>query len=118
MTTNFESKTIKPNRSVPLRFIGAMIAETQWDTRNGDWMAFIIYETRGGAYIAVTEGNVPGNPDRVERTATVVIPIVGEAGERDENAMRIAVLAHFEFHDRAKAMLKRELGWSPFIEVQ
>ena len=45
-------------------------------------------------------------------------PIYDDAGERDETAMQIAVLQHWDFHDRAKAVLKRDLGWSPWVKVE
>lgn len=121
MTTEHKPKTVKPSRSVPIRFIGRVIAETEWTTRHDSWMRFTVYETRGGAYIAVTEGSVPGKPDHIDRTATVVEPIYDEAGQFgdiDAVAMQIAVLEHYEFHDRAKQMLKNELGWSPFVTVE
>ena len=136
--TDFLKKTLKPTTSAPVRFVGRIIAETEWDTRDGCWMRFTVWETRGGAYIAQISGDVPGKPDQVHCSVTVVEPILKATGkterviedhkpgiieskrpvlERDETAMQIAVLQHFDFHDRAKAMVKRELGWAPVIEV-
>lgn len=117
MTEEFQAKTLRPTTSAPVRFKGRIIAETEWNTREGCWMRFTVWETRGGAYIAQISGDVPGKPDQVHCTVGVVEPIYDEDGERDEIAMQIAVLDVFDFHDRAKAMLKRELGWSPVIEV-
>ena len=117
MTTQFDPKTLKPSRGAPVKFIGRIIAETQWDTKDGCWMRFTVWETRGGAYIAQISGDVPGNPDQVHCSVSVVEPITDDAGERDETAMQIAVLAGFDWHDRAKAMLKRELGWAPVVKV-
>ena len=116
--TEYQNKTLKPSMGAPVRFTGRIIAETQWDTRDGCWMRFTVWETRGGAYIARIDGDVPGKPDQVHCKVGVVEPIIVSAdGERDEIAMQIAVLDHFEWHDRAKAMLKRELGWAPVVEV-
>ena len=115
--TEYKATTLKPSRSVPVRFKGKIIAETEWDTYDGCWMRFTVYETKGGAYIAEISGDVPGKPDQVHRTVTVVEPIEDADGERDETAMQIAVLDGFEWHDRAKRMLKGELGWSPWVEV-
>ena len=111
MTEEYQAKTLKPSRGAPVRFKGRIIAETEWDTRDGCWMRFTVWETRGGAYIAQISGDVPGKPDQVHCSVTVVEP------HPNPTAMQIAVLQHFDFHDRAKAMLKRELGWSPVIEV-
>lgn len=115
--TEFQPKTLRPSRSAPVRFKGRIIAETEWDTKDGCWVRYTIWETKGGAYIAEAAGDTPNKPDQVWRDVTVVEPIVDEAGKRDENAMQIAVLGAYDFHDRAKAMLKRELGWSPYLEV-
>lgn len=148
--TEFQPKTLKPSRSAPVRFIGRIIAETQWDTRDGCWMRFTVWETKGGAYITEIAGDAPGRPDQVHCTVGVVEPIykpsdnsgwlqeinanlrgeqtaaaafkeldqaIQQSPVRDDIAMQIAVLGHFDFHDRAKAMLKRELGWAPYIEV-
>ena len=138
--TEFQPKTLRPSRSAPVRFVGRIIAETTWDTKDGCWMRFTLWETKGGAYIAVTDGDVPGKPDQVHCKVGVVEPIWKEGVEvfgserdvpvgqmvfhvtdrhriRDEIAMQIAVLDHWDFHDRAKAMVKRELGWSPFVVV-
>lgn len=110
-------KTVKPSRSAPMRFKGKIIAETQWDTKHDTWMRFTIWETQGGAYIAVREGDVPGSPSKVDRHVDLIEPIVDEAGERDEQAMQIAVLDAYEWHDRAKALLRSELGWNPIVNV-
>lgn len=133
--TEMQKKTLKPSMSAPVRFTGRIIAETQWDTRDGCWMRFTVWETKGGAYIAVIDGDVPGKPDQVHCKVGVVEPIwkeeqlLGEPNEqgiahfspkqivRDEIAMQIEVLEFFDWHDRAKAMLKRELGWAPVREV-
>jgi predicted phosphatase len=114
MTDQYYPKTIKPSRGAPIRTIARIIAEVEWapsGRNSGTWMRFTVWETRGGAYIAVTEGDVAGYPDKVDVTATVVEP------HPDPVAMQVAVLNHFDWHDRAKALLKRELGWAPCIEV-
>ena len=118
MTEEYQAKTLKPTRSAPVCFKGRIIAETQWDTPQGCWMRFTVWETQGGAYITEIAGDAPGKPDQVHCTVGVVEPILDAAGGRDETAMQIAVLDKFDHHDRAKAMLKRELGWSPFITVE
>lgn len=124
MTDQFQPKTLKPSRGAPVRFKGRIIAETQWGTGKFQpggkecWMRFRVWETRGGAYITEIGGDVPGKPTQVHCTVGIVEPIMDAVGERDETAMQIAVLQQFDFHDRAKAMLKRELGWSPYVVVE
>lgn len=123
MTEEYQPKTLKPTRSAPVRFKGRIIAETQWGTGKFHpdgkecWMRFRVWETRGGAYITEIGGDVPGKSTQVHCTVGIVRPIVDAVGEPDETAMQIAVLDKFEWHDRAKRMLKNELGWSPWMEV-
>ena len=115
--SEYQPTTLRPSRSVPIRTRARILAETEWHTARGDWMRFTVWETRGGAYITVREGEVPGKPDQIDRVVDVIEPIVDDAGERDETAMQIAVIEAFDGHDRAKAMVKRELGWAPYVEV-
>ena len=142
MTEEYQAKTLKPTRSAPVCFKGRIIAETQWDTPQGCWMRFTVWETQGGAYITEIAGDAPGKPDQVHCTVGIVEPIMyypdpqkqereaalaagkiwagewpAKTPERDETAMQIAVLSAFDWHDRAKRMLKNELGWAPWIEV-
>ena len=117
LMTDFQPKTMKPSCGVPVRFKGRMLAQTEWETSKGCWMRFTVWETPARAYIAVIEGDTPGKPDQVHRQVNVIKPIMDQAGERDEIAMQIGVLDAFDWHDRAKAVLKSELGWAPFIEI-
>ena len=121
MTEEYTQKTFKPSNSVPIRTHAKMLCQVAWETGKGSSMRFAVYETRGGAYIAVIEGSIPEKPDQVERTVTVVEPVRVYAGNRDfgrdETAMQIAVIEAFSGHDRAKKMLKGELGWNPVREV-
>jgi hypothetical protein len=125
MTTEYDQefspKTLRPSRGAPVRFIGRIIAETQWDTKDGCWMRFTVWETKGRAYITEISGDAPGKPDQVHCTVGIVEPIPkllrDGTHQLDPTAMQMAVLDTFDWHDRAKAMLKRELGWSPYIEV-
>lgn len=167
--TEFKTQTLKPSMGAPVRFTGRIIAETTWDTKDDCWMRFTVWETKGGAYIARIDGNIPRKPDEKHCKVGVVEPIykrskvpsyyvaiahgggfgggggsgrtdapkavpadssiIAQSGggggcasverkpERDDIAMQIAVLDFFDWHDRAKSMLKRELGWAPVIEV-
>lgn len=116
--TEYQNKTLKPSMGAPVRFTGRIIAATQWTTKEACWMRYTVWETRGGAYIAQISGDVPNKPDQVHCTVGVVEPIlVNAAGERDDLAMQIAVLDFFDWHDRAKQMLKKQLKWAPVVEV-
>ena len=106
--TEYQQKTLKPNRTEPLRFKGRIVCETEWTTRAGEWMRFAVWETQGGALIPTIEGSVPGSDDR-ELTAAVIEP------KDDLNAMHIEVLRFYEGHHRARQMM-REAGFD-FIRV-
>lgn len=128
--TEFTKTHINPSRSAPLRFKGLLLAETHWDARDG-YMRFELWETEGGALIAVTEGEVVGS-NRTDIRATVVEPIPKSADaslgdilsdalhmrdpDVDHLAMRWAVMDHFDWHDRARSMVKK-LGWKLLREV-
>lgn len=107
--TDFALQTLKPSKTEALRFKGRLIAETEWDTRGGEYMRFEIWETEGGAYIPVIEGSVPGNREKLI-TAEVIEP------QDHRKAMHIAVMRFFEFHDRARSMV-RPLKWNTLREV-
>jgi len=132
MTEEFTTINIKPSRSAPLRFKGKLIAQTEWTTGRGDQMRFEIWETEGGALIAVRDGDDGDGNGYTD--AIVVEPIYkaeqpmevqasGEDGSRivrlgptypvlDEAAMRFTVLGFFEWHDRARSMVRKQLKWS------
>lgn len=113
MTTEYETVNIKPSRSAPLRFRGKLIADTEWDTARGGWMKFEIWETEGGALIAVREGEKEDGEGYTD--ALVVDPVApaptDEAG-MPPFAMRDAVLTFFDWHDRARSMVRKGLKWS------
>jgi hypothetical protein len=101
---------ITPDRSAPLRFNGKLIAETEWTTNRGDTMRFEIWETRGGALIAVREGD----GDDGYTDALVVEPTEpwqGVGKGHPPFAMVDAVLTFFTWHDRVRSMVKKQLKW-------
>lgn len=107
--TEFTLTTLKPSKTEAIRFKGRIIAETEWTTNRGEYMRFEIWETQGGAYIAVIEGSVPNDREKII-TAEVIEP------QDDRKAMHIAVMRFFEFHDRARSMV-RPLKWNTIREV-
>ena len=113
MNNKPELVNIKPSRSAPLRFKGWCIAETEWTTNRGNLMSFEIWKTVGGSLIAVREGDDEYGNRYVD--ACVVEPI--EPGPADEDAeppfaMVDAVMTFFDYHDRARSMVKKQLKWS------
>lgn len=101
----FEIKqtSIRQRRGPTLKFTGRLIATAVFASRDGSEMRLELYKTQAGALIPVTIGVL-------ETRATVVEP-----GE--EMAMRCAVMDAFDWHDRARTMIKDQLGWKLVREV-
>ena len=108
-----------------LEFTGRLLADTSFKTERNDplQVTFEIYETQGGALVAVS-ATEPVERDGFEVVrATVVEPKMAYTGRPgpqpevvDQQAMRFAVMEHFEFHPRARSMTKK-LGWSMRQEI-
>lgn len=103
-TMEMQKKTIRQRRGPAIRFTGALIAKSEFDTRDGFPMRLEVYETQGGAYVAVSITDV-------ETRATVIEP--GEDAD-----MRCDVLEAFDWSNRARSMLRDQLGWKFVREVK
>lgn len=89
--------TIRQRRGPAIRFTGAVIAKTEFDLRDGREMRLELWQTEGGALVAVSTTDQEVRADVVE------------PGE--EMAMRFAVMDAFDWHDRARTMVKDQLAW-------
>lgn len=96
-----------------LAFAGKLLAETTWETRGADPVnvTLELYETPAGNWIAATAFDPVGR-DRYEDVSAAVIE-----RQDDVQAMRIAVLEHFQWHERARSMLRKQLDW-PAVVVE
>lgn len=110
MTETFERVKFAQNRGPLLVFEGKLLASTEFETRAGS-MALEIWETPAGAWIATATGTPYDEDSRVIRTATIVPP-----GD-DEMARRCAVMDEFDWEDRARSMVRKQLGWALKIDV-
>ena len=102
----YERVDITQARGPRLKFEGKMIARTDFQSRGHDPMriAYEIWETRGGALIAVSNAS-PADREGFENTeALVVKPEV-------EQTMQFIVMDFFQWHDRARAMVRKQLKW-------
>ena len=70
-----------------------------------------IYETRAGTLVAVAVSRAAG-PDSADTVRAAVIA-VGE----DPQGAHFAVLDHFDWDPRARAMVADRLGWSLRREI-
>ena len=73
--------------------------------RDGTAMTLEVWETQGGALIAVTRGQAMQGGEVREIVAAAVVP------QGDEQAMRFAVMDHFDWSDRARSMVRSQLKW-------
>lgn len=108
--SEYETITIRCSKREALRFKGKLIAETEWTTKHDTTMRFEIWETQGGTLIPVIEGELPGE-DAVKVSAEVVPP------HPNPFEQQVAVMQFFEFHDRARSMVKKQLKWRLVREV-
>lgn len=111
LSGEFERVEFVPNRAPTTEFTGRLLAEAAWNPKNSDTahMRLEIWETRGGALIAVSIAT-----DRYANEdcrLTVIEP------QEDAQAMRFAVMDHFAWVSGARNMA-RKLGWSLRLEVE
>jgi len=109
--------TIRQTRGPKLVFTGQQIAEAKFTTRGREPLSWIleIWETAGGAYIAVTSSLPAERDDGVEDVRASVVEPSNFGGDRQ--AMQFAVLDHFEWTQRAKDMVRKQLKWKLTLEV-
>lgn len=124
----YELVKMKQNRGPMLRFMGKLLADEEFTTRGRDPLLIVmeIWQTEGGAFVACTKSWPAEREDgHRDQRATVVEPIIKDDGDYtgdpadliDEQAMRFAVMQHFEWEARARSMVKKQLGWNLTQEV-
>jgi hypothetical protein len=105
---------IKQMRGPVLRFTGQLLAETSFEIKGRDALQIRckIYETRGGALVAVSSSTLLDR-DGFEDVRATVVP-----KQDDEFAMRCAVMDAFEWETRARRMVTRQLKWDLVRNVE
>jgi hypothetical protein len=114
LSGEWERIEINQARGPRIEFTGRLLAETQFETR-GEWPVQIkmeIWQTKAGAMIGATYSAKAGYPDTEEADA-VVVPY-----QENEQAMRFAILDHFEWDLRARSMVTKKLGWGLRLDVE
>lgn len=101
--TEYSLKVIRQTRGPKIRFNGKLIA-SDYDGP----LDLEIWQSEGGALITVTIGEMRGREDV---RAEVVEPM------ENEQAMHFAVMDHFNWDNRARTMVKEQLGWNLVREV-
>ena len=108
-----ERVELVPQRGPRIEFVGRLLARDDWNTSGRDPMnvEFDIWETRGGALVAVSVS------EPIERDGVEVVKVEVVERQDDAQAMRLAVMDFFDWHNRARSMA-RKLGWDLRVEVQ
>lgn len=108
-----ERVEFKQHRGPTIEFTGRRIAQHEFETRGRDPMhvGFEIWETMAGNLVAVTI-TAPVMRDGFEIVEATVVE-----RQDDAQAMRFAVMEHFDWNDGARNMA-RKLGWSIRVEVE
>ncbi len=112
MTTEFTKQRIAQRKGRTLSFEGKLLCSTDWSNRDGVRTVLELWETRAGNWIAVTAFE-PDRPDASRDTAQAVV--IDRQG--DEKAMHDAAMDAWEWHFRARSMVKDQLKWSLTREV-
>lgn len=115
--SEYQKVELIQTRGPVLRFKGKLLGETEWDARDGTLMILQVYQTEGGALIAVREGQREGSDKRDDLKAHVVEPIDSLDELAATQIMRFEVLDFFEWTDRARTFAKRVLKWSLVQEI-
>ncbi len=109
LSGKWERTEIRPANGPAVEFTGRLLCETSFqDRKEGNPVTLELYETRGGAMIAVVAFERNGHESE---TAKVI-----DASD-DTQAMRFAVMDAFLWRTEAKKMV-RALGWSLTVEVE
>ena len=105
MTGTMTDERIKQPRGPTIEFTGRQIASTEFETRGHKPMSMIleIWLSEGGALIAVTS-TAPARGDGFEDVRAVV-----SEPQDDVQAMRFAVMNHFNWEARARDMVRKQL---------
>ena len=112
VTEGMERIEIAQMHGPTVEFTGRMVCTTKFAERRGDrYVTLELYETQGGALVAVTAFELGEGGQESER-AVVVPPIA------DVQAMRFAVMEAFTWHTEAKKMVRKKLGWDLRCEVR
>jgi len=105
---------INQSRGPRIEFTGRLLAETSFETRGREPMQIKmeIWQTKADALIGATYTAYADRPDAEEADA-VIVPY-----QENEQAMRFAILDHFEWDLRARSMVTKKLGWTLRLDVE
>ena len=109
----FERFEIRQINGPAVEFAGRLLCwATLPENRAGLSILCELYETAGGALVAVSASNLADGSGHEDERATV-IPL-----SDDVQAMRFAAMDAFGWRTEAKAMVRKKLGWELRMEVE
>lgn len=102
----YERIELKQDRGPTIEASARLLAETEFDTRGPDPVNVLLelWQTEGGALIAVTSRAMAGSDEAIE--VTVIEPA------EDVQAMHFAAMEFWSWDLRARSMVTKQLGWS------
>lgn len=119
---DYEKIRIVQSRGPTIEAEAALLASDSFEVRrDGTSMTLEVWQTRGDALIAVTRGEaMQGGEVRDIVEAKVVKPVecVGIPDAAALKLMHMKVMDHFDWSDRARSMVRKELKWDLKIRVQ
>lgn len=109
----YERVEIPQSRGPVLEFTGKLLASDEFTTRGRDPLTIKmeIWLSQKGHYVAASF-SVPAGRQGFETIRATVVK-----RQDDERDMRLAVMDAFEWHDHAKSMVRKKLGWVLKVDV-
>jgi len=114
LPAEYERVELVQSRGPAIEFSGRLLCDTNFETRSGQPLEITleVWETLGGALVAVSTSTLPNDRGREDCRALVVPP------QADQLAMRLEVMAFFDWANHARSMVRKALRWSLKVEVE
>lgn len=109
----FERIELVQSRGPVLEFSGKLLASDEFTTRGRDPLCIKmeVWLSQRGHYVAASFSE-PSDRQGFETVRATVVK-----RQDDELSMRLAVMEAFEWNDRAKSMVRKQLGWNLKVDV-
>lgn len=112
MTEEFTKQRVAQSKGPTLSFHGRLLCSTEHRARGADVaVILVLWETPEHNWIALTAFEREGDETRDSATATVI------ERQDDEQTMRWAAMAAWEWSYHARSMVKSQLRWVLSVTV-
>lgn len=114
LPAEFERVEINQSRGPKLEFSGELLCDHEFETKGRDPLrvSMEVWQTKGGALVAVTYSAPADRQGHENCSATIVEP------QDDAQAMRFAVMDHFGWDLSARSMVVKKLKWTLRQDVE